>query len=84
MSQSPWSSYGRLPAPSAAPERPDPTLGAAANVARGREQMTACLQRLMRDYRAGRVGYERLVNDALRPSPGPESIAERLRRYGGD
>ena len=85
MHKSPWNSYGRpLPATPRDPQQPDPTLGAAANVARGREQLTRCLQRVLQDYRAGLNGYRRIVDDALRPSAGPESIAERLRRYGGD
>jgi len=85
MHKSPWNSYGRTPpATSRDPQQPDPTLGAAANVARGREQLARCLQRVLQDYRAGFDGYRRLVDDALRPSAGPESIAERLRRYGGD
>lgn len=82
MNKSPWSSYGRI-APQQ-PARPDSTLGAAANVANGREQLARYLQRVFSDLRAGRSDYQRLMNDAFRPSNGPESIAERLRRYGGD
>ena len=90
MNKSPWSSYGRIPAQpdgEAAAQRPDPTLGAAANVARGREQLARYLQRTLKEYadiRAGRSGYQRLVADALTPSPRPESIEERLRRLGGE
>lgn len=89
MNRSPWSSYGRTPAQ---PETPrardaDPTFGAAAQVARGREQLTRYLQRALKDYdaiRGGRSGYQRLVADALEPSPRPESIEERLRRLAGE
>lgn len=89
MNKSPWSSYGRLPAaPDAdASQAPDPTLGAAANVARGREDLVRYLQRTLKEYadiRAGRSGYQRLVADAMQPSPRPESIEERLRRLGGE
>jgi hypothetical protein len=90
MNKSPWSSYGRMPAPQdpqAAPRSADPTFGAAAQVARGREQLARYLQRALKDYadiRVGRSGYQRLVADALRPSPRPESIEERLRRLGGE
>jgi hypothetical protein len=90
MNRSPWSSYGRLPAQpdgEAAGNRPDPTLGAAANVARGREQLSRYLERALKEYadiRVGRTGYQRLVADAMTPSPRPESIEERLRRLGGE
>jgi hypothetical protein len=88
MNKSPWSGYGRAPAQPESDEgtsRPDPTFGAAAQVARGREQLTKYLQRALKEYvaiRAGRSGYQRLVADALKPSPGPESVEERLRRLG--
>jgi hypothetical protein len=86
MHKSPWSSYGRMP-PTETPRdeeaRPDVTFGAVAHVARGREQLTRYLQQALaeyRDLRAGRSGYQRLVASALEPSPGPESVEERLRR----
>lgn len=86
MHRSPWSSYGRPPEPQ--PQQgSDPTFGAAREVARGREQLARYLQRALRDYadiRAGRRGYQRLLDEALRPSPRPESIEERLRRLGGE
>ncbi len=90
MNKSPWSSYGRIsPQPDTryTAENPDPTFGAAAHVARGREQLTRYLQHALREYadiRAGRGGYQTLVADALKPSPRPESIEERLRRLGGE
>lgn len=89
MNRSPWSSYGRTPEPTETPRTrdADPTFGAAAQVARGREQMTRYLQRALKDYddiRAGRCGYQKLVADALKPSPRPESIEERLRRLAGE
>lgn len=90
MHKSPWSSYGRMPTQpdgDSAAREPDPTFGAAAHVARGREQLARYLQSALKEYtdiRAGRSGYQRLVADALRPSPHPESIEERLRRLGGE
>ena len=90
MNKSPWSSYGRIPAQADTPrdpDRPDVTFGAAAHIARGREQLAEYLQRTLKEYsdiRAGRGGYQRLLADALKPSPRPESIAERLRRLGGE
>jgi hypothetical protein len=88
MHRSPWSSYGRPSAPAeATPPKADPTLGAAAQLARGREQLDRYLQRTLKDYadiRAGRRGYQRLLAEALRPSPRPESIEERLRRLGDE
>lgn len=90
MNRSPWSTYGRAPAQPEGGTQPrddDPTFGAAAQVARGREQLVRYLQRALKDYadiRAGRSGYQRLVADALRPSPRPESVEERLRRLGGE
>jgi hypothetical protein len=88
MNKSPWSSYGRMPAqPDLEARGNDPTFGAAAQVARGREQVARYLQRTLKEYadiRAGRSGYQRLVDDAMRPSPRPESIEERLRRVGGE
>jgi len=75
------------PEPARDAGRPDPTFGAAGHVARGREQLTQYLQRALKEYsdiRAGRGGYQRLVADALKPSPHPESVAERLRRLGGE
>jgi len=90
MNKSPWSSYGRLPTEpdgKSSASRPDPTLGAAANVARGREQLSRYLESALKEYadiRVGRTGYQRLIAAAMTPSPRPESIEERLRRVGGD
>ncbi|MGE5525631.1 MAG: hypothetical protein ACM3SS_18095 [Rhodospirillaceae bacterium] len=88
MNKSPWSSYGRPQANTETPaRRDDPTFGAAAKVARGREQMLRYLQHTLKEYadiRAGRSGYQRLLADALKPSPRPESIEERLRRLSGE
>lgn len=87
---SPWSSYGRMdaqPDSHGQMQQGDPTLGAAANVARGREALSRYLQHTYQEYRdirAGRSGYQRLVADALKPSPRPESIEERLRRVGDE
>lgn len=84
--KSPWSSYGRLPEPSELEphtDRPDMTFGAAARIARGRRQVAEYIQHALKEYadiRAGQCGYQKLVADALKPSPGPESIEERLRR----
>ncbi len=90
MNKSPWSSYGRNTAQPDADTRrrdPDPTFGAEARVARERERLVRYLQSALKEYadiRGGRSGYQRLVADALTPSPRPESVEERLRRLGGE
>ena len=83
--ESPWSAYGRQdkaerPAPG---ETPDPTFGAAREVMRTHDQLKRYLARTLQEYeeiRAGRTGYTRIVAEALKPPPGPESIEETLRR----
>jgi hypothetical protein len=87
--KSPWSAYGRRPnrsekAPSSA--EPDLTFGAAREVMRTQQQLKAYLERVMQEYneiRGGRAGYERIVAEALKPPPRPESIEETLRRLSG-
>ncbi len=82
---SPWSIYGRQEkADRAAPgETPDPTFGAAREAMRTHHQLKQYLARTLQEYneiRAGRTGYTRIVAEALKPAPGPESIEETLRR----
>jgi len=87
--KSPWSAYGR------GPVKPDmmlstggidPTFGAEREASRTREQLKQCLARAMQEFneiRAGRTGYARIVAEALKPCPRPESIEETLRRLSG-
>ena len=42
-------------------------------------QLEQFLQRTMNDFHRSR-GYRQIIKDALAPSPGPESIDERLQR----
>ena len=87
--QSPWNAYGRLQsnADHAGPTgKPDPTFGAAREVMRTQQQLKAYLARTLHEYneiRAGRSGYERIVAEAMKPPPRPESIEETLRRLSG-
>ena len=86
--RSPWSAYGRQSDPDDGrlqPER-DPTFGAAREVMRTQQQLKAYLARTLREYneiRAGRGGYGRIVAEAMKPPPRPESIEETLRRLSG-
>lgn len=43
------------------------------------KQLEQFLQRTLTEYNRSR-GYRKIIEDALAPSPGPESVAERLRR----
>ena len=43
------------------------------------KQLEQFLQRTLNDFHRSR-GYRQIIDDALAPSPGPESIDERLRR----
>ena len=43
------------------------------------KQLEQFLQRTMNDFHRSR-SYRQIIDDALAPSPGPESIDERLRR----
>ena len=86
MSKSPWSAYGRTPSKtdsaSAAHAR-DLTFGAMENVESSHEQLEKCLHRAFQEYqeiRSGGHGYQKIIADALTPSPGPETIEEQLRR----
>ena len=91
MNKSPWSAYGRTP-----PTKPthtresharDLTFGALANVERGREQLEKYLHGALRDYyeiRSGGRGYQRMIAEALNPSPHPETIEERLQRLANE
>lgn len=90
MSQSPWSAYGRPPKNNT--ERPlaggdaDPTFGAAREVLRTQEQLRRYLAHTLEEFneiRKGHAGYNRIVAEALRPPPRPESIEETLRRLSG-
>jgi hypothetical protein len=87
MDKSPWSAYGRPQKdtdPSAASSgKPDPTFGAAREVMLTHEQLKHYLTRTLQEFneiRAGRAGYTRMVSEALKPPPRPESIEETLRR----
>jgi hypothetical protein len=86
MNKSPWSFYGRREengSDGAASSKADPTLGAARELMLTHEQLKRYLDRTLREYqeiRAGRTGYGTLVEEALKPSPRPETIEERLRR----
>ena len=87
--KSPWSAYGRRQNRSEkppGPAEPDPTFGAAGEVMRTQQQLKAYLARVMREYneiRSGHAGYERIVSEAMKPPPRPESIEETLRRLSG-
>ena len=89
MNKSPWNAYGRREengrdAPGSA--KPDPTLGAARELMLTHEQLKRYLDRTLREYneiRAGRAGYTAIIAEALKPSPRPETIEERLRRLSG-
>ena len=86
MNKSPWSAYGRRQEngpDNAAPSKADPTLGAARELMRTQEQLKRYIDRTLREYneiRDGRAGYTAIVAEALKPSPLPETIEERLRR----
>jgi hypothetical protein len=86
MNKSPWSAYGRRQEngpDAAAAGKPDPTLGAARELMLTQEQLKRYLDRTLREYneiRTGRAGYTAIVAEALKPSPRPETIEERLQR----
>ena len=88
MNKSPWSAYGRTsPTKPAHVRTRDLTFGAMANVERGREQLEKYLHDALRDYyeiRSGGRGYQKIIADALDPSPQPETIEERLRRLANE
>jgi hypothetical protein len=89
MNKSPWSTYGRHEengADASASGKGDPTLGAARELMLTHEQLKRYLDRTLREYneiRDGRTGYGTLLAEALKPSPRPETIEERLRRLSG-
>ena len=86
--RSPWSAYGRWqgkPWPQSTCG-PDFTFGAAREAMRTHEQLKRYLERTMREFneiRVGRAGYKRIIAEALKPAPRPESIEETLRRLSG-
>jgi len=86
MNKSPWSAYGRRQEngpDGAGAGKPDPTLGAARELMLTHEQLKRYIARTLREYneiRDGRAGYSAIVAEALKPSPRPETIEERLRR----
>ena len=90
MNKSPWSAYGRREEhgpDAAASGKDDPTLGAARELMRTQEQLKRYLERTIREYneiRDGRAGYTAIVAEALKPSPRPETIEERLRRLSAE
>jgi hypothetical protein len=86
MSQSPWSSYGRLPPkPEGATnaDKQSPISGVVRDVMRGREQLDNYLNGVLREFfeiRSGSTGYKHIIEGALSPSTRPETIEERLTR----
>jgi hypothetical protein len=87
MDKSPWSAYGRpqndTESTAANADKPDPTFGAAREAMLTHEQLKHYLMRTLQEFneiRAGRMGYGRMVSEALKPPPRPESIEETLRR----
>jgi hypothetical protein len=87
MAKSPWSAYGRpqndTEQPAADAGKPDPTFGAAREAMLTHEQLKHYLTRTLQEFneiRGGRAGYARMVSEALKPPPRPESIEETLRR----
>jgi len=89
MSQSPWSAYGRRQTGAGEPQEPDKpdfTCGAAREAMLTQEHLRRYLAQAMQEYheiRAGRAGYGRIVAEALKPAPRPETIEETLRRLSG-
>ena len=87
--KSPWSAYGRHqnkaePPPTSAMS--DPTFGIEREVMLTHEQLKRYLARTLQEFneiRAGRTGYARIVAEALKPPPRPETIEETLRRLSG-
>ena len=64
MDTSPWSLYGRVTPKSDS-----------------KKQLDQYLDRTMKDFHDIRSrGYGQIIRDALSPSPGPETVEERLRR----
>jgi hypothetical protein len=87
MDKSPWSAYGRpkndTERTAASADKTDPTFGAAREVMITHEQLKHYLSRTLQEFneiRDGRAGYGRMVSEALKPPPRPESIEETLRR----
>lgn len=83
MSKSPWSTYGRTPAPKEDAGMPGPLARVVSEVTRGRKQLRNCLDGALREYfeiHLGNNGYRRMIEDALTPSAQPESVEERLAR----
>ena len=89
MSDSPWNAYGRRPSKPDARQKSgklDLTFGAEREAMLTHEQLKKYLERTFHEYheiRAGRAGYARIVAEALKPPPRPESIEETLRRLSG-
>jgi hypothetical protein len=87
--KSPWSAYGRRPNKSEqqqASEMSDPTFGIAREAMLTHEQLKRYLARTLQEFneiRAGRTGYARIVSEAMKPLPRPETIEETLRRLSG-
>lgn len=87
--KSPWSAYGRRPKrpePPPASATSDPTFGIAREAMITHEQLKRYLARTLQEFneiRAGRTGYARIVAEALKPPPRPETIEETLRRLSG-
>lgn len=68
------------------PAKPDFTFGAVREAMLTQEHLRRYLAQTMQEFneiRGGRAGYGRIVADALRPWPRPESIEETLRRLSG-
>jgi hypothetical protein len=87
MDKSPWSAYGRPKndheRTAASADKTDLTFGAAREAMLTHEQLKHYLTHTLQEFneiRAGRAGYARMVSEALKPLPRPETIEETLRR----
>ena len=64
MDKSPWSTYGRITPKS-----------------ESARQLEQFMTRTLKDFHDIRSrGYGQIIRDAMTPSPGPETVEERLRR----
>lgn len=87
MSNSPWSTYGRIPSLSTNTDgfaaADSPVAGVVNEVLRGREKLDQYLQGVLREYfeiHSGDTGYRNIIAGAMTPLQRPESIEESLNR----